>query len=263
MKSWRHGLVVTIIVLTCAVAGSGARAADNPFGPFAVVELFTSEGCSSCPPADALLRQLVAQARAKNLRIFPLSFHVDYWNYLGWTDPFSSPVFTRRQGMYAKTLNADEYTPQAVVNGTTTFGGYRQDLLQEATDEALRHLAPVGVHLSLGPYDITHPRRIEIRMQVENLQPDRKYRMNVAVVERGLTDEVRRGENRGQTLRHDNVVKIFKTYDIKEGAGTLMLDLPESIDRQNASLILYVQDAVSMAIEGAAQADLALRRKPG
>src|ERR1700761_4599853 len=86
----------------------------------AVVELFTSEGCSSCPPADAALAEIVADARKSGAPIFPLAFHVDYWNNLGWTDRFSDPAYSRRQSDYARARKADDlYTPQMIVNGTT------------------------------------------------------------------------------------------------------------------------------------------------
>src|SRR5438045_1264832 len=92
--------------------------------PFAVVELFASEGCSSCPPADNLLAELTQQAHAQGRQIFTLSFQVDYWNNLGWVDPFSSAQFTQRQYQYANTLETSSvYTPQMIVNGQYAFVG--------------------------------------------------------------------------------------------------------------------------------------------
>src|SRR5262245_18067196 len=97
-------------------------AGDAPAAPFALVELYTSEGCSSCPPADALLSKLVDAARRDGSRVFALAFHVDYWNRLGWRDPFSDPAFSERQSMYAKSFEP-RYTPQMVVNGVQSFVG--------------------------------------------------------------------------------------------------------------------------------------------
>ena len=98
---------------------------DNETGtPFAVVELFTSEGCSSCPPADNLLGEIVKDAQKGQQRVYCLSFHVDYWNSLGWRDPYSDPAFSRRQREYARAFESVQvYTPQMVVNGSTGFVG--------------------------------------------------------------------------------------------------------------------------------------------
>ena len=96
----------------------GFESQPGPGAPFAVVELFTSEGCSSCPPADAFLADLIETARESGQRVFGLAFHVDYWNYIGWTDPFSSSDWSDRQRRYAHALEARQiYTPQLVVNG--------------------------------------------------------------------------------------------------------------------------------------------------
>src|SRR5689334_14081460 len=108
-----------ILVMLLALAAPRRAAAQ----PFALVELFTSEGCSSCPPADRVLARLAAEARASGRRIFPLSFHVDYWNGLGWRDPWSTRTFTERQRNYARALGWRTYTPQMVINGAEHFVG--------------------------------------------------------------------------------------------------------------------------------------------
>ncbi|MEL7087271.1 MAG: DUF1223 domain-containing protein, partial [Planctomycetota bacterium] len=119
-------LAVCLGVLPAAAEPSADEGAAIPIHntPFAVVELFTSEGCSSCPPAEAVLNRLDRDARQGHQRIFTLAFHVDYWNRLGWTDPFSDRAYSDRQRDYAVTLRERSiYTPQMVVNGTTGFVG--------------------------------------------------------------------------------------------------------------------------------------------
>ena len=96
---------------------SYAQVSQATGGPFAVVELFASEGCSSCPPADELLSAITTAARSQKKRIFTLSFQVDYWNYLGWQDPFSSPENSQRQQQYARFLPGGVYTPEMIING--------------------------------------------------------------------------------------------------------------------------------------------------
>ncbi len=117
-----------ILPLLTAAQSSGS-AADQP-SPVAIVELFTSEGCSSCPPADALLRQFHLKQAPSGQLIVGISEHVTYWNSLGWKDPYSSPVFTDRQGTYASRLSPEgPYTPQMVLNGRDQFVGIDGGLL--------------------------------------------------------------------------------------------------------------------------------------
>ena len=128
-------LFLSIILLMTAFNIAFAQADSSK--PFAVVELFSSEGCSSCPPADALLRQITSYARDNHQRIYTLSFQVDYWNNLGWTDPFSSPQFSERQRQYAGVLSGGVYTPEMIVNGQEAFVGSDADKAKQSTDHYL------------------------------------------------------------------------------------------------------------------------------
>src|SRR5436305_253879 len=109
----------------------------------AVVELFTSEGCSSCPPADELLSDLKTSMRGKN--IFLLAFHVDYWNYLGWNDRFSDAAFSKRQSHYADVLHAEVYTPQMIVNGQKVFVGSKRSEAEDAIADALKNPTTIKI----------------------------------------------------------------------------------------------------------------------
>ncbi|MBZ0167242.1 MAG: DUF1223 domain-containing protein, partial [Candidatus Omnitrophica bacterium] len=109
------GIFAIFLITEGQTSGPSRDAGDQPF---ALVELFTSQGCSSCPTADEYLKELTTLAREKNIRLFTLGFHVDYWDYLGWRDPYASPQFTARQQRYAQVLRASTiYTPQMIVNG--------------------------------------------------------------------------------------------------------------------------------------------------
>src|SRR6266404_1330477 len=132
MKHPSHLLpaALTLIVAATCQSGSGAPQAQSPASSTVrvpvVLELFTSEGCSSCPPADALLARLEAQQPIAGAEIIALEEHVDYWDHQGWTDPFSSGQWTQRQEAYAVLRNSQSiYTPQIVVNGRTEFVGHR------------------------------------------------------------------------------------------------------------------------------------------
>jgi len=215
----------------------------------AVLELFTSEGCSSCPPADRLLRSLVQSARTDDRPIYALSFHVDYWNRLGWEDPYSDPAYSERQRRYSQRLDVDTYTPQIVVNGRQAMVGSRSGEVQTAIKSALDTSARIDVDLDLQTTDglaVTHKLTGE-------LPEDATLRL--AVVERGLSQDVSRGENAGRTLRHANVVRGFTTVPASR-TGTTPLSIPDAVDRSQASVIGYVQSA-SWAVLGAGRIDLA------
>jgi len=241
-----------VLLLGCRTAGAptarAAAAAPPDTAAVAVVELFTSEGCSSCPPADRLLRTLVEEARSQGRPVYALSFHVDYWNQLGWTDPYSDAAYSRRQRQYSHALGVDTYTPQIVVNGREAMVGSRSQTVRRAIQAALAEPAPVGVTLAVDT--ATAPLRVDYRL--DGPVPD-DADLRLAVVERGLSQSVERGENAGRTLRHANVVRTFATVDAADGTTTLAL--PDAVDRADASVMAYVQ-IPSGPILGAARVDL-------
>ena len=222
--------------------------------PFALVELFTSEGCSSFPPADQFLGDLVRLTQKSHQRIFPLAFHVDYWNRLGWADPFSDPSYTRRQHLYARALNTDEiYTPQMIVNGAEAFVGSDRRKAHEQIGLALRETAHAAVRLKSVGWKGTGRLLVEYEVQGAPLGA----KLQVALVERGLASYVPRGENAGLTLAHENVVRAFETVSLSQaGSGQVELHPPSSVKVEDASLIGYVQNPVSMAVLGAVAVDL-------
>jgi hypothetical protein len=221
--------------------------------PVAVVELFTSEGCSSCPPAEKYLNDLVAQARDNKKKIFPLAFHVDYWNHLGWKDEFSDARFSQRQREYADSRITDGiYTPQMIVNGETAFVGSNRQQGGWAIAKALQQPAELGIALQAN-YD-TAAAKIKIAFEIAPAQPGSV--LQVALVERGIRREIRGGENKGLFLVHENVVRAFKTVSLKKSAsGQADLAAPAGLARGNAAVIAYVQDRETHRILGAASVD--------
>jgi len=218
-------------------------------GAVAVVELFTSEGCSSCPPADRLLRSLVETARADDRPIYALSFHVDYWNRLGWKDPYSKSAFSRYQQRYSQSLGVDTYTPQIVVNGQQAMIGSRAGQVRSAIEGALDEPTRATVDLTIKKTE----EDLEVAYQFANIPPENAT-LRLAVVERGLSQKVTRGENAGRTLHHANVVRTFKTIRARDG-GTLSLPVPDEVDRSQASVICYVQTP-SMDVIGATRVEV-------
>lgn len=202
--------------------------------PLVVVELFTSEGCSSCPPADKLLSEIVNNA-SQEVEILGLSFHVDYWDYIGWKDPYANKDFTLRQRAYARRfINNTIYTPQMVVNGKHEFLGSSRDKWNRAFSKEINNSL---VQLNISSVEIENRRLV---LDVNSSQIDQSI-LNVAVVERGLTQQVTRGENRGRKLSHDNVVRVFDTRQFDGQKNHFELDLPENLNIDNASLIVYSQ----------------------
>lgn len=219
-----------------------------PDSAVAVVELFTSEGCSSCPPADRLLQSLVERARTKGRPVYALSFHVDYWNQLGWEDPYSDATYSQRQRRYSQTLNVDTYTPQIVVNGQQAMVGSRAGQVREAIESALAEPAHVSIDLQVAETD-----ELSVSYQLSEA-PSENLTLRLAVVERGLSQDVTRGENAGRTLRHANVVRSFETLSARQ-QGSVQFSVPDAVDRSKASVLAYVQ-APSMAVLGATRVDL-------
>lgn len=218
-----------------------------------LVELFTSQGCSSCPPADAVLRELADKAQRENLAIYPLSFHVDYWNYLGWKDPHSAATATRRQYAYRKAFGrSDVYTPQAVINGVVQLNGAnRSKMLGEVMTELKNGQDSARLRVSLSK---ATPKELELRYR----QPRKKAILFVAYLTRDTKNAVTAGENSGATLSHTNVVQQLDAYPIaaatsKERALVQYIRRQIALRRaasQEKPIVIYVQEAQSMKVLG-------------
>lgn len=219
---------------------------------FAVVELFTSEGCYSCPPADKLVSQLIDVANENDQRIFPLSFHVDYWDYLGWKDAYSSAAFSERQRRYAFTWKSNRvYTPQMVVNGEHEFVGSDAAKAKKYIEDALAQKANLEIKLNTSVDENTSTINLEASLNdVKN-----NLVLNVAIVERDLVREIARGENGGKTLHHDNVVRSFVSSNVRDYTTKTEIRFPKDINLDRASLIVYAQDSQSLKIYGATMYD--------
>jgi hypothetical protein len=229
-----------------------------------VVELFTSEGCSSCPPADALLARLSEGQVAGNIQLIALEEHVDYWNDLGWTDPFSSRDWTSRQYAYARALgNGNAYTPQMVVDGTVEFVGSRT---QQARDSILKAAGKTRIPVVLAQGSADGMGKGNLSAKVGKLEGTTKgdaAEVWLAITETGLHSSVTRGENAGEDLHHAAVVRFMrKIGEAKaEGetsfAGDVSVPLQKEWKRENLRAVLFVQEKKSRRILGAAEIRMA------
>lgn len=185
-----------------------------------LVELFTSEGCSSCPPADRLLAELYETQPISGAQVIVLSEHVDYWNQLGWMDPYSSYLFSDRQQQYAHMLRVDDvYTPQAVIDGHLETVGNNAPKLQSAIAEA-SHLQKIPVKL-----DATRQNgSVEVRVAFDPAHA-RNASILLAVVEREVESKVSRGENGGHMLSHVGVVRSLSPAGKADSEGRFQATL--------------------------------------
>lgn len=228
-----------------------------------VVELFTSEGCSSCPPADALLARLAEQSPAGNVQIVALEEHVDYWDDQGWRDPFSSHNWTTRQYAYAGVLgNGNPYTPQMVVDGSVEFSGGRPQLALQTISQASAQ-AKTPVTLSQGA--AVKPGAENFSVQIGKLTPSAKggaAEVWLAITETGLHSSVTRGENAGHELQHAAVVRSMrKVGEAKPDrevsfSGDAAIPLRNEWKRENLKAVAFVQEKNSLRILGAAEIPL-------
>lgn len=257
MDSRRLAWIAALALLACrsgAATVPEARA-DEPLASakgVAVVELFTSEGCSSCPPADAVLADLSTSDRP----VYVLAFHVDYWDDLGWPDRFASHENTLRQRAYARAFGTSGvYTPQMIVGGTEQFTGSDRDRAAGAVARALSH--PAEVQLVLRP---RASGRDAVTVDFDAPDAPSGAVLNIAVVEHSASTSVRAGENAGKTLHHTNVVRAFLSTPFRAPSGSALLHVPSSLPRDGAELIAYVQqpssDRGGMPILGAARGQL-------
>ena len=240
--------------------GSRTAGAREPV----VVELFTSEGCSSCPPADALLAQLDAQQPLDGAEVIALEEHVDYWDELGWRDPFSSSTWTARQNDYAGTLhNGNPYTPQMVVDGIGGFVGTR---VGTARQEIAKASAIKKSKVEISQVSLVPGKSVALRVSVEKLvsiAPKETGEVILAITESGLHSSVKAGENNGKELQHAPVVRELKVIGAMGKGGdegfasqpTVKLDA--KWNTTNLRAVVFVQEKKNRRILGAATIRLA------
>lgn len=242
-----ESLIISLSLL-CSLLHAPQPKSVASFEPFALVELFTSQGCSSCPPADALLAETITDAEKNGKNIFALSFHVDYWNRLGWSDPFSDKSYSDRQSAYADAMQLRSiYTPQMVVNGTDELVGSNSSALNNALKTALNTTANIRFKklevVNIGG----KPGRVDF--ELEGSFAD--CTVKVAVISLKETTQVKRGENGGRTLVNEHVVRQF--YSIgATAAGHLDLDVNQQPESGNRELIAFIQNTQDLKITGAA-----------
>ena len=207
----------------------------------ALVELFTSQGCSSCPPADRLLSRV--NKAVDDVEVIPLAFHVDYWNYIGWKDPFSNAKWSARQRQYAQRLNrGSSYTPQLVINGK----GHAVGSNRGAVFEQIREHALSGKDLISVDKAVVGAESVSFKIDVSKAASLKaEPSIVVAVYENDLVTKIKRGENTGRTLTNDFVVRDTAQVKLTPSKDSYRLKIPvqSAWKKKNLGAVVFMRTA--------------------
>ena len=245
---WTAALCFIMLTLTGLKAQTRTVAPSSAQG-FAVLELFTSEGCSSCPPAEALLEKI---ARASvNKPVYVLAYHVDYWDHQGWKDTFSDHRFSTRQYDYSRFFSGRVYTPQLVVNGTTEGIGADQGFVNGAINQALAEKATATLQV-----DVQSEKGVGF-LSYKIHGTTGPVKLMVAVVQRRAVSKVTRGENAGRVLIHAAIVRDLQTLSVGSHTnGRLNIKLPVYFDRKADDIVSFLQNPRTGRIIAAGRANI-------
>ncbi|MBO9699922.1 MAG: DUF1223 domain-containing protein [Sporocytophaga sp.] len=207
--------------------------------------MFTSEGCSSCPAADELIARI--QKTAANKPVYILSYHIDYWDGLGWKDVFSNPLFTQRQYEYSKRFTGLMYTPQLIINGSAEFVGSDAAVIDKEISSHLAASSPTRLTLQARQ----ESERIAIAYKVSDVTD---HKLVIALVRKNASTYVKRGENEGRKLSHVQIVHRLDFFNLSTRQGVNNIGIPNGFNTTDWEIIGFLQDPNTGAIDDAARA---------
>lgn len=227
-------LLVSGLILPASNAVAETFKASSAKYPVALVELYTSQGCSSCPPAERWLGGL-EDSGIKADSVVPLALHVDYWDYIGWKDQYAQKYFTTRQYQYEKTKHSKSvYTPQIIFNGKDVRGQNLSDNLSGQRQK----ISPVAFNVKAE----TNNNRLKVAVDFSKIDTIAKNSNVVLVVaENGLVDKIKSGENAGRTLTHEHVVRVWKNLGKIRNNFALDVNLKPDWKKDNLELVIIVE----------------------
>jgi hypothetical protein len=249
------------VAFACMVAAPFARAATpDTAQPRVLVELFTSEGCSSCPPVDALLEQWDKTQPLAGAQMIVLSEHVDYWDHDGWKDPYSSAAITDRQDAYVRVMGLNSpYTPQVIVDGTSVLKLSDEKQVEDAFDKA-KAAPQVPVTLGKTVVGASTPGILDSHVDVDGTSATKNADIYAAVALNQTQSQVTKGENSGHLLTNVAVVqqiqKIGKLEKGKTVSKDIRFKLEPGTDPKNLRLVVFVQESGPGRVIGVAQQKL-------
>ena len=219
---------------TFTFSSTKGNKADKEEKGFALVELYTSEGCSSCPPAEEVIASLASQ---DTKGVYILAFHVDYWDQLGWKDPFSKHIYSERQENYALNFHLQSvYTPQVIVNGRSEFVGSNKRLLRSTIEKELKNTNHSSMEASAFSKD---NKIVTINYDIRQAENETLY---FALIQLKAQTEVKKGENEGKKLQHINVVRELEPVaNNKTKIGSIQLSVPPGLNKEGCKIILFLQ----------------------
>jgi hypothetical protein len=246
-----------VVAIFCVIAPSLSYAqglarscnAKSPPHTIALVELYTSEGCSSCPPADKFISQFTRDAKRDTQQFIPLSLHVDYWNSLGWKDVFSRAIFTERQRWLAGLASSRTvYTPEFFV-AAKELRNWQQDLTASIQQiNATPAQAHIGLQLS--KHALT---QLSVQFDVKTVNPaDGTNKLFYALTESGISNDIKSGENQGARLQHDFVVREFGEAIAINGLALNVvrtLDIPKDANKRNLTMVAFVENSKGVILQ--------------
>jgi hypothetical protein len=235
-SSRSKGLVLAGLPVLVAIFAGFGEPQPRPRVPV-LVELFTSEGCNSCPPADNLLDLFLQEQPIEGVSVVPLSEHVTYWDHQGWKDPFGAQQFTIRQQQYGLRFNLDSiYTPQLVINGASEFVGSDRRALERALRSAAKQVT-ASLALSVTESNGT----LTVAASGPGLAAEDDAELWLAITEDGLVVDVKRGENANKTLKHSGVVRLLRSAGDARRATPVSITLDPSWRRDRLRVAGFVQ----------------------
>lgn len=217
---------------------------------FALLELFTSEGCSSCPRADDLLNKI--QTEAKDKPVYVLAYHVDYWDRLGWKDKFSDAAWSERQRTYAGWLQSGSiYTPQIVINGNTECLDWNASTLQGNITQALTSATDATLNIQV----TQNNRSLTVTYQATG--KTNGHQLLIALVQKHAVNKILRGENEGRTLTHAQIVRVLSTVNLKSGQqGTKVIEAPADFNTNDWEIVGFLQNTYNGAVTAVTKTSL-------
>lgn len=244
------GIMTTLIMVVLSACG---QTSEKPKADtirekgFAVLEMFTSEGCSSCPPADDLMARI--QNEKAGRAIYLLSYHVDYWNRQGWKDIYSSVDYSDRQKKYAVWLKSPQiYTPQLVINGKLEFVGSDEVSIRNAINKQLDSHSETGLEIHANQ----QVKSIDVHYNAKNAPKGAS--LILAIVQKTAISQIAAGENAGRLLTHIEIVRQLQTQQLNDnGIGNLKVSLPKGFDALGYHILGLIQDNSSGEILAVAQ----------
>ncbi len=236
-KLWLLPLVLAVLLVAAFTKTTFSKHTKMPYSQtgFAVVELFTSEGCSSCPAAD---EAVAAVSKKYGNNVYVLAFHVDYWDRLGWKDLYSEAAYTKRQSNYASLFRLQSiYTPQVIVNGKKQFVGSDKALLEATINTELKNTPDQVINLAAVKNE---GKQILVTYKVAKAIDEL---LHVALIQLAAETDVKRGENGGRKLHHINIVRDYQTIALqKAAAGSIQLITPPALANNEFKVIAYLQN---------------------